>query len=134
VSNVETVQAIYEAFGRGDIPAILERLDENVGWDIDLAEDGPPWLRPRRGRDGVTEFFQVVGAELEFARFEPYLIVGDGAYVVAMINLDATVKATGGSIADPAEGHLWTFDDDGMVIGLRHLIDTRKSYEAWKGE
>ncbi|MEX0682231.1 MAG: hypothetical protein WD904_06080 [Dehalococcoidia bacterium] len=30
MSNVDTVKAMYEAFGRGDIPAILEKLDDNV--------------------------------------------------------------------------------------------------------
>ena len=33
MGNAETVQGIYEAFGRGDIPAIMERMSETVEWD-----------------------------------------------------------------------------------------------------
>ena len=33
MSNVETVKAIYDAFGKGDVPFILSCLDENVGWE-----------------------------------------------------------------------------------------------------
>jgi hypothetical protein len=33
MSNAATVQGIYEAFGRGDIPAILDHLSEDVVWD-----------------------------------------------------------------------------------------------------
>jgi ketosteroid isomerase-like protein len=33
MSNGETVQEIYEAFGHGDISAILERYAEDVRWE-----------------------------------------------------------------------------------------------------
>lgn len=34
-SNIQTVQEIYAAFGRGDIPAIPGHLAENVIWEYD---------------------------------------------------------------------------------------------------
>ena len=36
MSNVDTVKEMYEAFGRGDVPAIIEKLDENVEWDTEI--------------------------------------------------------------------------------------------------
>ena len=33
VSNLATVRGIYAAFGRGDIPAILDALAEDVEWE-----------------------------------------------------------------------------------------------------
>lgn len=33
MSNLETVKAIYEAFGKGDIPFILSCLAENLAWE-----------------------------------------------------------------------------------------------------
>jgi len=33
VGTVETVQRIYEAFGAGDVPAILELLADDVEWE-----------------------------------------------------------------------------------------------------
>ena len=41
MSNLQTVQDIYAAFGRGDIPAILDELADDVRWDHlpELRED-----------------------------------------------------------------------------------------------
>ncbi len=33
MGNIETVQQIYEAFARGDVAAILDKLDEAVEWE-----------------------------------------------------------------------------------------------------
>jgi ketosteroid isomerase-like protein len=35
MGNLESVQAVYEAFGRGDVPAILGALADDVEWDQD---------------------------------------------------------------------------------------------------
>ena len=37
--NVEVIRRIYEAFGSGDVPAVLERMDEDVEWNE--AENSP---------------------------------------------------------------------------------------------
>jgi ketosteroid isomerase-like protein len=34
MGNLETVQKVYEAFGRGDVPAILDELADDVRWDV----------------------------------------------------------------------------------------------------
>src|SRR4051794_1299431 len=65
MSNAKTVQKLYEAFGRGDMPAILEMLAEDVQWeswsDNSAQNAGVPWFELKQGRDGVLEFFQMVG-------------------------------------------------------------------------
>jgi uncharacterized protein len=33
MSNIETVKGVYEAFGRGDIPAILEVIADDIEWE-----------------------------------------------------------------------------------------------------
>lgn len=55
-THAATVTAMYEAFGRGDVPAVLSQLSEDVTRDV--AEEpwtphaaGIPWLAPRRGPD-----------------------------------------------------------------------------------
>ena len=53
-TNAATVAAIYEAYGRGDLPSILDRLADDVSWDADWADHsaqrgaGTPLLQPRR--------------------------------------------------------------------------------------
>jgi hypothetical protein len=52
--NVKTVQEGYAAFGRGDVPAILELLTDDIEW----IEPGPPDVIPvagtYRGKDEVA--------------------------------------------------------------------------------
>jgi ketosteroid isomerase-like protein len=52
MGNLEVVQEIYEAFGRGDVPAILDHLADDVGWDLDAPGYGVPIFEPGtcRGR------------------------------------------------------------------------------------
>ena len=48
-SNIQTVQSIYAAFGRGDIPAILSDLAVGVEWEYGILDAGVPWLQTRGG-------------------------------------------------------------------------------------
>jgi ketosteroid isomerase-like protein len=134
MSNIATVQEIYAAFGRSDIPAILDRLADDVCWDH-LPDGGGaqrhdvPWLRERTGRDDVAGFFEALDA-LDFHVFAPTAILGDGDTVVALIDEDVTVRATGERFRD-ATAHVWSFAPDGRVIAFRHLTDTVKHVEAY---
>ena len=48
--NLATMGAIYEAFGKGDIPTILGHLADDVRWeewaDNTAQKAGVPWMRP----------------------------------------------------------------------------------------
>ena len=55
--NVATVKELYEAFGRGDVEAILDRLTDDVDWAADAADTVAPWHRERHGKDEVVGFF-----------------------------------------------------------------------------
>jgi len=85
--------------------------------------DSPiPWLKPRRGRAGAGEFFQSL-AVLDFQRFEVKSVVADGSLVIAIVSLDAVVRATGKHIVEMDEVHLWHFDGRGRVNRFRHVVD-----------
>jgi ketosteroid isomerase-like protein len=78
-TNAEVVRETYEAVGRGDIPALLELLTDDVEWTF----QGPyviPFSGTRRGREGVAEFFSLVGENLKFERFEPREFVAQGVW------------------------------------------------------
>ena len=131
-SNLQTVQTIYEAFGKGDIPAILSLLADDVKWESwennSAQKAGVPWLKPRKDKDGVIAFFQVVGG-MEFHEFQVLSIMEGQNKIAAEILLDATIRDTGKRIRDE-EMHLWTFNDEGKVTGLRHYLDTHKHMAA----
>jgi ketosteroid isomerase-like protein len=133
MSNAQTVQGIYAAFGRGDIPAILERLAPDVEWEYGTTGHGVPWLQPRRGREQVVGFFQALAELLEFKRFAPTAVIEGPGIVVALIDLEAVVKATGRSFAETDEAHIWRFDDAGRVRRFKHGVDTHQHVLAYRG-
>lgn len=137
MDNVEAVREIYEAFGRGDIAAILDHLADDVEWDHyeygNSAQDaGLPYLRARRGPAEVGEFFGAVAENLEFSRFEPTAMLAGDGHVAAVVSEEATNIKTGKGFSDTTV-HLWRFGDDGRVVGFQHLIDTAKHIVAAGG-
>ncbi len=135
MSNAETVQTIYEAFGRGDVETIVAQVADDVKWD-DWADntaqrEGVPWMTARAGKDGVRAFFQSLDA-LEFRQFEPQTPVASGNCVVVPVRLEALVKATG-RVMHEEEVHFWTFNAAGKIASFRHYIDTAKHIRAYQG-
>ncbi|WP_448625314.1 nuclear transport factor 2 family protein [Geodermatophilus sp. URMC 64] len=134
-STTTTVAEIYAAFGRGDVPAILDRLTEDVMWeewtDNFTQRAGVPHMVPRRGRDDVAGFFALVGAWTP-GYFEVLDLIGDGPQVVAEIR--ASFELPGGGRFADEELHLWTFDESGRVCRFRHYVDTAKHIAASAGE
>jgi ketosteroid isomerase-like protein len=123
MSNAQTVQEIYAAFGRGDVPAILSKLSPDVDWEYGPASTTVPWLQHRRGREEVAGFFESL-AGIEMHTFAPKEILEAGSVVVALIDVDFTVKSTGKRITEDDEIHVWRFDDAGKVVRFRHGADT----------
>ena len=129
MTHLQTVQNLYAAFERGDIPAILDQLAENVEWEYALTPLGVPWLEPRRGRNEVPAFF-AAHAEFELHRFQPKTFLESGNIVVVLIDVDLTVKATGRRITEEDEVHIWYFDARGRVIRFGHKVDTHQHWIA----
>lgn len=133
--NAATVAGIYAAFARGDVPAILATLADDVRWEHwagNWAQRADvPYLRPRTGHEGVAEFFGIVGTWTvrDFAVLD---VIGDGRQVAAEIRAEFE-HPEGGAFADE-EMHLWTFDERGKVIRFRHYLDTAKHIAAAAGE
>jgi uncharacterized protein len=129
--NASTVTAIYEAFGQGDVPTILERLRDDVEWERGASPTGIPWLEPGHGKDHVQGFFGALAEHLEFRAFAPTgMAVGDDV-VVAFVALEAEVKRTGRVISESAEAHCWWFDDAGLVTAFRHYVDVPQHQAAF---
>lgn len=130
---LETVQAIYGAFGRGDVPAILSYLHDDVAWeswaDNTAARAGVPWMQARRGRAGAGEFFALVFRDLKVRDFQVRSMMAGPSQVAVEVVIEAEVAATGRVYRDE-EIQLWTFDDQGRVTRLRHYLDTAKHIAA----
>jgi ketosteroid isomerase-like protein len=131
MSNLETVRHIYAALGRGDIPAILERLSESVEWEYGENSTDVPWLQPGRGRAYVAEFFARLAPLLEVHRLEHKTFLESGNIVVVLFDLDMTVKPTRRRIVEVDEVNIWHFDPAGRVTRFRHRADTHQHMLAY---
>ena len=132
--NLQIVQDIYGAFGRGDIPAILEKLADNVDWEYAyrVAPNPVPWLQPQHGTDGVAPFFMSVQENLEIHRFAVNTLAEGPGVIVALFDIEATIKRTGKRIVEEDEAHIWHFDGAGKVVRFRHCADTYQQVMAYE--
>ena len=129
MGHTETIQGIYSAFQRGDLPAILDRLADDVEWEYSITPLGVPWLERRRGRAEVPLFF-ASHAAFDLHRFEPKTFLESGNIVVVLIDVDLTVKSTGRRVTEEDEVHVWYFDSRGRVSRFGHKVDTHQHWIA----
>ena len=129
MSNLQTVQEIYGAFGAGDVPTILSKLADDIEWDTDASGD-TPLNQPRRGLDGVGEFFAATQL-VDFTKFAPTTFLESGNIVVGLLDVDLTVNATGKSTKQLDEVHIFRFNEEGKVANFRHRLDTHAQHLAF---
>ena len=129
MNRIDIVQQIYADFGRGDVPAILQRLAEDVEWEYATGPNPILWLQPLKGREQVPKFFEALFSSVEITRFEVGKIFGDADTVVDLVTLEYTARATGRKVQEIDEVHIWHFNAAGQVQRFRHRADTL--LQAW---
>lgn len=136
--NISIIQEVYAAFGRGDLPALLDRVEDEPDWCQDLPADlagakAVPFLRHLSTKADVAEtYFGNVVASMEFHSFVPTRFFADGADVVVLLELDVTVRATGRRIQF-GEVHHFTLSDAGRIARYRNYLDTAGLVDAFGG-
>ena len=69
--KVQAVQRMYQAFGRGDVEAVLAELAEDVEW-ISVSETPHPlvpWYGRYAGTAEVPRFFKEIGSNVDVTEF-----------------------------------------------------------------
>src|SRR5262245_32203099 len=109
VMNQAVVGKIYELFGKGDVPGILEHISEDARfdhWQNNFAQaKGIPYLQARKGKKGCADFLASLAA-IEIREFTVGGLFGSGNKVCAEITIEFKVKATGKTLRDE-QIHLW---------------------------
>lgn len=119
--NLQVIQTLYQAFGRGDVPAVLACIDENATWVNPYGKGHFPghWGKACRGHAEIVGFFQAINDAVDVRGFDPFELIAQGDKVVALINWNGVVRQTD----KPFEVllvHIWTLRDDKVVdyVGL----------------
>ena len=130
-NNTSIVQQAYAAFGRGDVPALLALLDENVDWHPVYGVGSQVVTGGRRrGRAAVGTFFEQLAQSYNFSVFEPREYVAQGDKVVALGRYAFQVLSTGRT-AESDWSMVFTLRDGKVVKFVEHT-DSAAIDRAWQ--
>jgi ketosteroid isomerase-like protein len=118
--NVQSIIKVYEAFGRGDIPYILDQLTDDVRWVTHL-DPIVPWSGKYQGKGDVLKFFSAINDSGETTAFTPSEFVAQGDTVVSFGEFGYKAKATGKSDLG-AWVFIWKFRD-GKISSYEQFHD-----------
>src|SRR5437667_4862196 len=83
MTTKETLKAMYDAFGTGNIPFIIETISEDFTWQDPSDPSVAPFGGVHKGRSGMMEFFQQLAGSTETTLWQVDNYVTEGEMVVA---------------------------------------------------
>ena len=115
--NVELIRRGYEAWNRGELEAILERLDPQVEWHGHprLPEPGPIF-----GREQVRSWFEALREPWESVSIVPIAFAESDDMVIALVQISGRGKGSGVTVESGIDAQLWTLRE-GSVVRMRWL-------------
>lgn len=124
-TNKDLVQSAYEAFAKGDVPAVVGMMDDKIEWNE--AEGFPlhdgTFVGPQAVVDNVFMRLGEIGDEFTVT---PTQFVADGDTVVALGTYSWTRPS--GDRAEVKMAHVWTVAD-GKFTSFQQHTDTLKAKE-----
>jgi ketosteroid isomerase-like protein len=120
MSNLESVRGVYDAFAKGDVPAVLGFLDAGVAW---TEAEGYPYGGTYNGPDAVLAgVFMRLGSEWDGFSAIPEEFIDAGNTIVVLGQYSGKYKDTGKSFkADFA--HVWKISE-GKAVRFVQYVDT----------
>ena len=126
--NGDTMKRLYDAFGKGDVPAVLGAFDPQIQWreaENFLYADGNPYVGPQAVAEGV---FQRIVSDVENFTVVPERFIEGGDTVVVEGRYRGKMNATGTPV-DAQFAHVWQLRD-GKVVRFQQYTDTRQWAKA----
>jgi len=123
--NIKTIQQVYEAFGRGDVQAVVDAVSNDVDWAAEASSTVAPWYGVRHGKEGVASFFEAFGSTMEILEFQPYAFAGNDTEVFTVVHCRAKSRATGKAIEHDLH-HYFRFEN-GKIAFYRGTEDTAQT-------
>jgi uncharacterized protein len=121
------VQSAYAAFNRGDIPAVLDLLSDDVEWKF-CGSKGLPYTGTFRGKDEVAKFFASIPEVEDLLVFEPREFISAGEKV-AVLGWERSQVRSGGRVFESEWVHIFRARD-GRIVRFWRMYDTEASAAA----
>ena len=118
--NLAVIRNMYDAFGRGDLEAILDELDPQVSWRTPGAPDLPT-AGLRQGIPAVRDFFGLLLNTFDIAEFRPTDFFAAGDKVVVLGTSREGPKGRG-RLVDFRWVHVFTFRN-GKIVEFEEPAD-----------
>jgi ketosteroid isomerase-like protein len=127
-ANIEVTQNLFSAFGAGDIPAILELLNDDIVIEF-YGPDVIPYAGMYHGKAQAREFFATVLSSVDINQFDAEEIIADGDKVIVTGHLNLNAKRTGRTI-DSDFVHVITLAN-GKWTRFRDFMNTAVAVQAF---
>lgn len=122
MTHLETVQHLYQAFGRGDLPTLLAAFDPEIEWS-NPGPSSPSYFGTHRGPEAVARnVFGFLAENFQFEVFAPTHFFAQGDKVVVLLDMVAVVKHSNRRISQKAV-HVFTFNPAGKVTQFQDFQD-----------
>src|SRR4051794_16659384 len=118
---VEIASEVYAAFGRGDVPAILERVTDDVDWTFH-GSVGTPYGGTYSGKAELQRWFGLVAESDQILEFQPREMLA-GADHVTVLGWERTKALPNGATFESGWVHVFIVRD-GKVSRFVGTLDT----------
>jgi hypothetical protein len=125
--NIQVLRDGYAAFARGDMAAVLARLDENIEWTV---PDSVPYGGTYHGHVGVAALVQGWGKWWQKLDTEVVEFIDAGDTIVVITQISGT--GAHASISAPSV-HIWRMRD-GKAVSHLEVGDTARTLFATGAE
>jgi len=125
-ANRKLIESAYAAFTRGDVPTVMNALDENILWHV---PGRGPLSRDYRGHQQVLGFFQRF-MELSHGTFRIHVddVLANDERVIVLVTESA--ERSGRKWSSP-QVHAWTVSNGKAAVFWQYQGDQQTEDEFW---
>ena len=116
-TNAKVIETAYAAFGRGDIPALMGLLTDDVEW---VSPRTLPHGGEYHGPSEVLQFFEKIGAAWDPLALEVQVVDEVGDLVVGVVRADGVLRE--GKPAGYGATHVFRVTD-GKISDFHEYVD-----------
>jgi len=130
-ANIKLVQDAYAAFGRGDIPAVLDMMTPDTSIGIVGRKQDAPFFGIHNGKAGAAEFFKLLDEAHAISKFEPQRFLSAEDKVFIWGRYTWTMRNSG--VSDTTSWFHEITVRDGKMAEWRGHNDTAMLAAAYRG-
>jgi ketosteroid isomerase-like protein len=130
--NIKTTKTLYDSFSKGNIPAVMAMLSDQVVWTDAGTGVGNLYAGTRHGKDQVLSFFKELNDHVSTESLIVNEYIAQGDMVIANGIYRGTARATDRRIVTDFS-MTWEYDAQGKAVRHHLYLDTDNISKAIAG-